>query len=246
MEAGFAGDVGLDVQVMAAGAVGDSVALPAPTLEQVLARGAVLTAVAYRGWSEARDRALPERQETRLRLLRWLDHLGLMGQAEHHELVFLVGDVGAVSYQEAMGAAWRVEGAAVMAWAARLMEMPAYHELAQLPPLMELMDDAPHGRVEAGPVRSEEDVVQLMHTSIGVLEVMDRLGGLSGAEWLHPSASLEFERRGLPLHRQQLAEGNLISRTAFERAKATRWLMGLSSKYGATPVPLKESGRQLV
>lgn len=204
------------VSVMTRAADADFVGRAAPGLDEVLARGMVLTAVAYRGWSEVRERAEKSRHETRSRLLRWLESQGVSGALERDEQRFLNADVGATDPDVCLGYAWRVEGAAVLAWAARLVEMPPYWELARLPDVLSAMDDVTKGAKAPGPLRPESEVVTLMHGAMDLLSLLDQDGGLARHE----------------------QDRDLIERAAFERAKATRWLTGIGATYAEAAVPL--------
>lgn len=250
MMSGFAGMTGADVRIVTAGNVRprDFVGRQAPGLDEVLARAMVLTAVAYRGWSEVRQRTDAQRHETAQRLLRWLDRNRVMPGVEPDEARILHADVGALPVQECMGAAWRLEGAVVLGWAARLTPMCKYFELAQLPALMDVMDGVSQGRIEAGPMRPEHEVLRLMENCMDLLDVIEKIGALSGdpACGHGDDALRELELAGYErLHACQ-QDRDLITRATFERGKATRWLMGLSESYGGTAVPLRVSRRELV
>lgn len=250
MTRGFAGVSGVDVRIVVRDGARqrDFVGRPAPALDEVVERGMILTAVAYRGWSEVRERTPAQRHLTAQRLVGWLDRRGLAACAEPDEARILTADVGELSHEENMGAAWRLEGAVVMAWAARLVELPRYHELARLPAVMDAMDGLPEGRRAGGPLRPEHEVLRVMRCSMDLLGVMERIGALFGDPRFgnDESSFRELEFAGYDLMRSRQDERDLVVRAAFERAKATRWLMGLNQTYCGVTVPLRESTRELM
>jgi len=222
MQTGCPPLVGAEVRVQRVnGALAlDFVGSPAPDLARVAQRARVLAAVAYRGWSEARESGAAQ-QRTAQRLLEWLGVGGALAALEADEERVMRAPPGELPEGDRMRAAWRIEGAAVLAWAARALRMPGPDELVKLADLVEAIEHLPRARPELAP-RSEGEVLDLMARS------MDALDATAGED-------PQFENH----------EISVLARCAFERAKAARWLVGLAPTYAETWVPLRRAGRRL-
>lgn len=232
---GFAGASSMNVRVAPLDAVRrDFAGRSAPGLDEVVMRGMILTAVAYRGWSEVRERTAEARQDTAEQLLAWSRRAGMTPYLEADEARILTAAVGSLSHDECMGAAWRIEGAVVLAWAAQLIVLPGYWELARLPDVMDALQGMPRGLAEAGPLRPECDVVSVMRSAMSLISLLTRYDTL---EKFDVEALMLFEDRGFEEIYRCLDDRDTMVRAAFERAKATRWLTGMSQSYAEVAVP---------
>lgn len=98
-----------------------------PSAQRVAARALVLAAVAYRGWLEnqAGDKRAKASQAG---LQEWLRDSGLDPAIEPQERQFLDCRLGRADEEYSVGGSWRMEGAAVLAWALRRFDLPPYDE----------------------------------------------------------------------------------------------------------------------
>jgi hypothetical protein len=98
-----------------------------PNAQQVAARALVLGAVAYRGWLElqASDK---EAKASQSGLLEWLQDSRLNAALEPTEREFLRCRLGRADPEQAAAGTWRMEGAAVLAWALEHFDLPPYDQ----------------------------------------------------------------------------------------------------------------------
>lgn len=99
-----------------------SVAAP-PHRDRVAARLAVLLAVAERGMAEGDGQYV---HEARTGIVGWFDGLGGLharGEAEPVELRIIDAPAGSLDQDDCVNGSWRIEGAAVLAWALGLVDL---------------------------------------------------------------------------------------------------------------------------
>ena len=102
-----------------------------PDRDRVLRRARVLGALGHRGMLEAeRDRDGAERLRRTIRA--WLAREGLDPELEAHERAALEAPIGSLAPADALTASWRFEGAAVLAWALALYDLPPHDRAADV------------------------------------------------------------------------------------------------------------------
>lgn len=84
-----------------------------------------MTVVAQRTFLEAHA-ASPGIEDVRRRILSWVVGKGLAAELEDAERAVLDAPAGSLDQKVAIKYSWRIEGAAVLAWAIGLYELPAY------------------------------------------------------------------------------------------------------------------------
>jgi hypothetical protein len=100
-----------------------------PTPTRVARRALALAALCGRALLEQEDPGDPGVDETRRRILEWVDGIGIRDELEPQEWKVLQRPLGRVEQQDAMNATWRLEGLAVLAWALNRFELPPLDQL---------------------------------------------------------------------------------------------------------------------
>lgn len=119
-----------DTSAMAPASEPDAPNAP-PSRRRVARRTLVLMAIGYRGLQEYEIDSSAE-EPHRLELLHWLRDMDLSDELEDDERALLGTPVGGLTQEQAIAASWRIEGAAMLAWAlGRLDALP--HD-QQIPP----------------------------------------------------------------------------------------------------------------
>jgi hypothetical protein len=99
---------------------------PSPSPQRVALRTLCLLAASYRAMLE-REQDTPERlRAAHVDFLEWVNAVGLKAELEPEELGLLTALIGSGNARRFMNADWLIEGAAILAWALRKLEWPAY------------------------------------------------------------------------------------------------------------------------
>ncbi|HEV8002857.1 MAG TPA: DUF4272 domain-containing protein [Planctomycetaceae bacterium] len=232
----------------------NEVEIKPPTLERVVRRAMVLTAVSQRGLLE-NERKNPRAAELqRTGYLEWLAALRLEDEVEPDEWKVLQRKAGALEPQAMINAIWRVEGLAVLAWALHLAEMPVYDELCIPLELANAMgfpeSDQSLAVMQAATLRTAEELKAMNHQLLALHwrvrnqrlnpEPMNFVA-FSKNCWfggfdLEPFRMLENDLAigAKPISR---CDPELLGRTAsaaMERHLAINWLRGQSRIYSET------------
>jgi hypothetical protein len=191
----------------------------------------------------------------RERLLGWLSGAGLVDEAEAQEWSLLTAGLGSWEKRQAIDASWKVEAAAVLAWALGLAELHRHDvrtEPAQvMRPLQFMSVEGTQRIVSAATLRVD---AELYHTYNRLWQIHWRLvdHGLNG----HPVDLREMERRhdwwgqldipkaalsrdgdlvvgGRPLTKADPRETAACNSTAMERHHGAKWVIGTDSLYSA-------------
>jgi hypothetical protein len=95
-----------------------------PTARRVAERGMILTCLSGRASLENEDRteAAPLHERTK----EWVKEIGLGAEIEPDEVKILEAPLGELAMRQRIDASWRIEGAAILAWALGLVELPPY------------------------------------------------------------------------------------------------------------------------
>jgi len=96
-----------------------------PDAHRVAARALVLAAISCRGLIEA-DASDPGAEKLRQRVVHWMDSIGISEEAEPSETALLSTPLGELEPKARIDSSWRAEGMAVLAWALRHAELPAF------------------------------------------------------------------------------------------------------------------------
>lgn len=110
------------------GTLPDEDSLPPPTAERVARRALSLAALCGRALLEQEDHSDPDVEDTRRRILRWVDEVGLGDEIEPDEWEVMQRPVGKLELRAALNAMWRLEGLAVLAWALGRLELPPHDQ----------------------------------------------------------------------------------------------------------------------
>lgn len=95
-----------------------------PHMDRVAMRTVALVAVAARALCDDLDGA----GDTRSTILAWVEGLGAMPEFETDERRIIETPASALPSADRVNGSWRVEGAAVLAWALGLIDLPAHDE----------------------------------------------------------------------------------------------------------------------
>ena len=101
---------------------------PPPTATRVARRACALAAVTARGLLEQEDASDPGVDATRLRLIDWVNAIGIGDELEPDEWKLLQLPLGVPPQQDVFNATWRLEGLVMLAWALRRFDPPPYDQ----------------------------------------------------------------------------------------------------------------------
>ncbi len=225
-----------------------------PSPERVARRALALTAVAARATLELDAPHLDDADSQRLRMLSWIDGVGIGEELEPDEWKVLQRPAGSLDERAFIDSMWRVEGLAVLAWALQLHPLPPYDELVAPPELYQaigLFDVSKGRRLLCEPcLRSSEELAEMQAHLLAFHwrlrdfslrpEAMDFVA-FAGNCWFG-----SFDITRFRVIDQDLAIGDCsicrapqeaiqtAQSTAMERHLAINWLMGDSDVYSET------------
>jgi hypothetical protein len=101
-----------------------------PTPSRVARRTMALAAVGARALLEQEESTDPGVEQTRQRLLKWVEAIGVGDELEPNEWKVIQLPLRAIPPKDALNASWRIDGLAVLAWALNHFELPAHDVLA--------------------------------------------------------------------------------------------------------------------
>jgi hypothetical protein len=217
-----------------------------PTAERVARRCLALAAVGARGLLEQEDPTDPGVEETRQRLIQWIEEIGIRDELEPDEWKALQRPHRKLSRQDALDATWRIEGLGVLAWALNRHPPLPIDELMQpgklLPAVGLLNADRAKALLAEPPLRPADEI---RRSADQIFAVHWRLTNhrlkpepmnfrkFAAAAWFGP---LNIE--GVRLVEDDLAIGDrpiasadpdrvsAASSAAMERHRAVNWLLG--------------------
>jgi len=220
------------------------------TAADVARRAQILAAVTCRGHVES-CLGDPSSEALHARIMAWLDACGLMEELEPVEREIILAPMGALSPQQQVDTTWKVEGAAILAWA--LGKYPLAPHDAKVEPfkvaeaLGFLWDEAAQyvrfaqlrGRTELNAYRN---LVGAIHGRLREVEQRpqrDDVDRLIQPAWLralglsrsNPVVEGDLAIDGQPLHRADPAVLRTIEEIVHERHRAAIWLTGQQAGY---------------
>ena len=226
-----------------------------PTPERVARRLLALTAVAARATVELdHSQGVEDLEDIPARIAEWVNELGISDELEPQEWKVIQRPVGGLEQSDFINAMWRVEGAAVLAYALKLHDLPAYDELI-VPP--ELYDSVGLLNVELGaellahPDLCDEDELQGLQEHLLALhwrvrdfslrpEAMDFVA-FSRDCWFGSFDLTNFRVLNgdlaigdVPIAEAEPEDVSRVNSIAMERHLAINWLHGYSRIYSET------------
>jgi hypothetical protein len=143
-----------------------------PTPTRVARRALALAAVTARGLLEQEDPSDPGVEETRQRVLRWVDDVGIRDELEPDEWKVLQLPLRAAPQQDMVNATWRIEGLAVLAWALNRFAAPAYDQPVDpgqlLPAIGLLHADRAQALLAEPPLRPRDELVTMQRRLLAI------------------------------------------------------------------------------
>jgi hypothetical protein len=227
---------------------------PAP--QRVARRACALATVAARALLEQEDYADPGVEDTRQRILQWVEQIGVHDELEPDEWKVLQRPLGKLVERDALNGTWRLEGLAILAWALKLFDLPPHDrpvDPGKLLPSVGILDAEKATAILAEPqLRSRQEFESLsqrlfaIHWRLRNYQLKpERMNFRQFARtaWFGP-----LDIAGLPLKDEDLALGdkaiadapvsllqNVMS-AAMERHLAINWLNGYAEIYSETDV----------
>lgn len=119
-------------------------ALNPPDAARVAARAIALSAVTCRAFIES-DAHKPGAEELRLKIIAWIEVIGVAAEMELAETALLSTPLGSLEAKRALDATWQSEGMVVLAWALRHAKLPPVHiqcEPSEVANAMGFLEDA--------------------------------------------------------------------------------------------------------
>ena len=230
---------------------------PPPTPRRVARRALALAAVSGRALLEQEDAADPGVEETRRRILEWVDATGIGDELEPEEWKVIQRPLGALARQDALNATWRLEGLGVLAWALNRYALRPHDELVDpgelLPAIAMLNVEKARALLAEPDLRARGELEKLgerlfaLHWRLREFQV--RPGPKNFRELARTAWWGEMNIEGLPLIDDDLAVGGpsitnadpdavgaAMSATA-ERHLAINWLRGYAERYSEVDTP---------
>lgn len=236
------------------GTLPDPDAPPPPSPDRVAHRACALAAVTARALLEQEDASDPGVEQTRARILTWVNEIGIRDELEPDEWKVLQLPLGVPPQRDIINATWRLEGLGVLAWALGRFELRPHDQLAdpvQLLPSLGILNAQRARELIASPALRPIEELQALSERLFAIHWRLR-------EWHlkhRPMDFPEFARNAwfgpldlanLPLIENDLAiDSKPLSRAledavsrassaAVERRVAANWLMGGSAVYSQT------------
>jgi hypothetical protein len=225
-------------------------AVASPSADRVARRALVLVALAWRGQLEAEN--TPAAQGELAVWRGWLATQGLAIEMDDAEKTLVNAELGSLTERQAIHCGWAIEGAAVLAWGLRLLDLPAHDTKVSLDLLVRATGlFAPEPRAFATTLRPRAELAAMTARLFGISWRLLRFGatpgpfdfvGFSKGAWFGG-----FELRGIPVADGDLAIGGVpITRAeksavadatsiAVERYRAARWLEGRQATWSEAP-----------
>jgi len=227
-----------------------------PSRDTVARRALLLVALSWRGQLEADKTKAAAGQLAVWRA--WLETQGLTFEMDEAEKALMAAELGKLSERQVIHCGWGIEGAAVLAWALRLADLPA-HDTKVSPPLLAKATGlfAPEPRAFATELRPPTEIAAMTRRLFGISWRLVRFGGAPGAfDFVGFSKGAwfgEFDIKGIPILDGDLAIGgepitkaepNAVAEAtsiAVERYRAARWLEGRQANW-SEQLPARTAG----
>jgi hypothetical protein len=215
----------------------------APSRERVARRALAVAALTWRGWLEMERPAKAAEQIAASN--EWLERHGVVEEMDPRERGLMRSAAGSCPVRPPLDRGWAIEGAAVLAWALGLYEVPP-HDMKVLPPPLggALGLFAAEPPALAAPLRPEAEIAAMAARLRGIhlrlSEFVRAPGAVDFVAFSRSAPSGPFDARGIALAEGDLAiSGQPLSRTpenavqavlstAVERHGAIAWLQGRS------------------
>ena len=227
-----------------------------PTPTRVARRALALAALCGRALLEQEDPADPGVDETRQRILQWVDAIGIRDELEPQEWKVLQRPLGRIEPQDAMNATWRLEGLAVLAWALNRFELPPLDQLVDtgklLPSVGILNVERAAALIAESPLRPIEELKTLQNRLFAIhwrlVNIRLKPEPMNFADFARTAWFGPLDITGVRLINGDLALGNhaiadapadllgAAQSSAMERHLAISWLCGGSGVYSETDV----------
>lgn len=224
------------------------------SFHRVACRALVLAAVVCRGFIEAEAKN-PETVALQARLLEWITKSDLWDEAEPHEAKLLRTPIGGLTPNEVVKVTWCVEGLAILAWALGQMEIPPHDQMINPNDAADavyfLRDDAAE-LIRASLMRNVEELsaarefFYALHSRLS--DFLRNAGSKDFSRWIEKSwihtlrldAARLFVDNDLALDDRPISEAKNervqeCAHIAYQRHKASIWLLGRYPVYSETP-----------
>ena len=222
-----------------------------PTADRVARRCLALAAVSARGLLEQEEPADPGVEDTRRRLLAWIEDVGIGDELEPDEWKALQRPHRQLTQQEALNATWRIEGLSVLAWALNRHDLLPIDELVEpdklLPAVGLLNAERSKALVADPPLRPLDELQELRRRLLAVhwrlRDFRLRPKPMNFREFARTAWFGPLDVEGLRLIDDDLAIGEhalaeaspervgAAQSAATERHHAINWLNGESPRY---------------
>lgn len=228
-----------------------------PSADRVARRTLALAAVSARALLEQEDRNDPNVEDTRKRIIEWIQSIGIDEELEPDEWKVIQRPLGRLSQQEAINATWRLEGLGVLAWALNRQELLPIDELVQpnklLPSVGLLHVDRANALLAEPALRAPEELQQLadrmfaLHWRIRNYSLKPEAMNFrefAKTAWFGPLDITGLRLIGddlalgdHPIHEAPREAVGTASSAAMERHQASNWLVGEHPVYSDVDTP---------
>jgi hypothetical protein len=226
-----------------------------PVAGAVARRAQILSAVTCRGHVE-HNLGDPASEALYARIVAWLDTCNLMEFLEPEERTVLLAPMGSLTSEQQLASIWKVEGAAVLAWALGKYPLPPHDVKVEPFKVAEtlgfLWDEAAQyvryaqlrGRTE---LKAYRELVHAIHGRLREAEQRpqrDDFGGSIQSAWLRalglsrasPLTEGDLAIDGQPLKRVDPSLRRTVEEINHERHRAAIWLVGQQEGYWSLSV----------
>lgn len=224
--------------------------------ERVARRACALAAVTGRASLERQDPHDSGVEQTRQRILRWVDEIGIGDELEPDEWKLLQLPLGAPPQHDTVNATWRLEGLGVLLWALGRYELPPHDEPANVAEMLPLLGvpDAAHSRefIQRAALRPAAELEKLrerlfaIHWRVTDWRLRPRtmdFANFAKTAWFGPLdlegvslAENDLAIGGLPISRAAASVVAAATSAAMERHLAINWLHAAGDRYSQTDV----------
>ncbi|HEX8348753.1 MAG TPA: DUF4272 domain-containing protein [Hymenobacter sp.] len=220
-----------------------------PTQQRVAQRAIVLTILAYRGRLDSQSRN-PAAVASWVKVKDWFGSLNINEELEPEEEHVFAAPLGTLTFQQAINAGWRTEGAGVLAWALNCYSLPKLDEFSNIDEIADglgILNSLEKSTLYTGRLRSPEEIEHYGSIALTIHwrlrqfglqpEAIDFEAFVRGAWWGPLSLDgVKLLKKDMAIQNKPISKADRqvveqVQSIAMERHQAINWLMGWDEIY---------------